>query len=70
MRYGTKRGSYLNLYYGMKRAYEQFPDMQYLIIIEDDILLSHDTLLFFERCKDIMTQQRDIAVATTFHLFR
>jgi GR25 family glycosyltransferase involved in LPS biosynthesis len=47
-----------------------FPKLEYLLILEDDILLSNDTLVFFERCKAEMRLHHEISVATTYHLFR
>ena len=68
--YGTKRASYLNLFNGIKQSFAHFPDLQYLLITEDDILFSNDTLEFFERCKEVLDQNPDMAVATTYNLFR
>lgn len=54
----------------MKQTFDRFPDMDYLLIVEDDILFSNDTLEFFERCKQIMHEHPELAVATTYNLFR
>ena len=68
--YGTKRASFVNLFHGLNSTFTAFPALRYLLVAEDDILYSHDTLVYLERCARAMDADHSIALATTYHLFR
>eukprot|EP00698_Gefionella_okellyi_P011032 TRINITY_DN2896_c0_g1_i1.p1 TRINITY_DN2896_c0_g1~~TRINITY_DN2896_c0_g1_i1.p1 ORF type:complete len:334 (+),score=57.26 TRINITY_DN2896_c0_g1_i1:123-1004(+) len=68
--FGTKKASFRNLANGLEQAFVKHSDADFVIVVEDDILLSPDVFRFFDRCKREMRLNPSIPVASTYSLFR
>ncbi|KAM9983433.1 hypothetical protein ACTFIY_000167 [Dictyostelium cf. discoideum] len=64
--YGNAYFAFKNLVHGMKFTVEKlFPNLQSLIIFEEDVEISKDVFEFFEASKSIMKKDKSIKFATT-----
>ncbi|KAK5575483.1 hypothetical protein RB653_006616 [Dictyostelium firmibasis] len=64
--YGNAYFAFKNLVYGMKYTVGKlFPNLQSLIIFEEDVEISKDVFEFFESSKSIMKTDKSIKFATT-----
>ena len=69
LQFGSKRSAFMNLANGMQVAFESFPALQYLTVLEDDVVISPDMFEVFTACRSLMREHDEIKFSTAFHMF-